>query len=247
MIWRLWVQTPLGAIFDEIYFVLLNLRSVRKSDRNAWKTQLWPDRRHLQSPNLMKCNCSVLEFHKTPVLVLSGEGTTVLVLSEGEGGIPVLVLSGRGSPGRGPDWGTAPFLLAGSGTGLLTGPVTGLGHQLLRLPPFPLPPLQKRTWYQRSGGITSPIRPPPRREQPHTCENITSHHTTYAGGSNVSCCATTHYICWFWGAAYTLGINIMLHSFSDGWRDNLSVKTKEYQVWFGEMGCCSSHRTKTFV
>ena len=29
MIWRLWVQTPLGAIFDEIYFVLCNLRSVR--------------------------------------------------------------------------------------------------------------------------------------------------------------------------------------------------------------------------
>ena len=35
MIWRLWVQTPLGAIFDEIYFVLCNLRSVRKSNRNA--------------------------------------------------------------------------------------------------------------------------------------------------------------------------------------------------------------------
>ena len=29
MIWRLWVQTPLGAIFDEIYFVLCNFRFVR--------------------------------------------------------------------------------------------------------------------------------------------------------------------------------------------------------------------------
>ena len=29
MIWRLRVQTPVGAIFDEIYFVLCNLRSVR--------------------------------------------------------------------------------------------------------------------------------------------------------------------------------------------------------------------------
>ena len=29
MIWRLWVQTPLGAFFDEIYFVLCNFRSVR--------------------------------------------------------------------------------------------------------------------------------------------------------------------------------------------------------------------------
>ena len=31
MIWRLWVQTLLGEIFDEIYFVLCNFRS----DRNA--------------------------------------------------------------------------------------------------------------------------------------------------------------------------------------------------------------------
>ena len=37
MIWRLWVQTPLGAIFDEIYFVLCNFRSVRWSDRNAYR------------------------------------------------------------------------------------------------------------------------------------------------------------------------------------------------------------------
>ena len=29
MIWRLWVQTPLGAIFDEIFFVLYHFRSVR--------------------------------------------------------------------------------------------------------------------------------------------------------------------------------------------------------------------------
>ena len=28
MIWRLWVQTPLGTFFDEIYFVLCNFRSV---------------------------------------------------------------------------------------------------------------------------------------------------------------------------------------------------------------------------
>ena len=27
MIWRLWGQTPLGAIFDEIYFVLCKFRS----------------------------------------------------------------------------------------------------------------------------------------------------------------------------------------------------------------------------
>ena len=32
MIWR---QTPLGAIFDESYFVMRNFRSVRWSDRNA--------------------------------------------------------------------------------------------------------------------------------------------------------------------------------------------------------------------
>ena len=36
MILRLWVQTPLGAIFDEIYFLLYNVRSVRYSDRNAY-------------------------------------------------------------------------------------------------------------------------------------------------------------------------------------------------------------------
>ena len=29
MIWRLWVQTSLGTIFDKIYFVLSNFRSVR--------------------------------------------------------------------------------------------------------------------------------------------------------------------------------------------------------------------------
>ena len=32
---RSWVQTPLRAIFDKIYFVLCNFISVRKSDRNA--------------------------------------------------------------------------------------------------------------------------------------------------------------------------------------------------------------------
>ena len=31
MIKKLWIQTPLGAIFDEIYFVLCNYRSVRNS------------------------------------------------------------------------------------------------------------------------------------------------------------------------------------------------------------------------
>ena len=35
MIQRLGVQTPLGAIFDEISFVLCNFRSVRHTDRNA--------------------------------------------------------------------------------------------------------------------------------------------------------------------------------------------------------------------
>ena len=35
MIRRSWVQTPLKEIFDEIYFVLCNFISVRKSDRNA--------------------------------------------------------------------------------------------------------------------------------------------------------------------------------------------------------------------
>ena len=40
MIWRLWVQTPLGAIFDKIYFVLCNFRSVRQSDRNAYREKL---------------------------------------------------------------------------------------------------------------------------------------------------------------------------------------------------------------
>ena len=37
MIRKLWVQTPLGAIFDEIYFVLCNFRSVRLSDRNVYR------------------------------------------------------------------------------------------------------------------------------------------------------------------------------------------------------------------
>ena len=40
MIWRLWVQTPLGAIFYQIYFVLCNFRSVRLSDRNAYREKL---------------------------------------------------------------------------------------------------------------------------------------------------------------------------------------------------------------
>ena len=40
MIWRLWVQTPLEAIFDEIYFVLCNFRSVRLSDRSAYHEKL---------------------------------------------------------------------------------------------------------------------------------------------------------------------------------------------------------------
>ena len=35
MIQRLWVQTPLGAIFDNFFFVLCNFRSLRYSDRNA--------------------------------------------------------------------------------------------------------------------------------------------------------------------------------------------------------------------
>ena len=35
MIRKLWVQTPLGTIFDEIYFVVCNFRSVRLSDRNV--------------------------------------------------------------------------------------------------------------------------------------------------------------------------------------------------------------------
>ena len=35
MIRRLWFQTPLGTIFDKIYFVLCNFRSLRQSDRNA--------------------------------------------------------------------------------------------------------------------------------------------------------------------------------------------------------------------
>ena len=34
LIRRLWIQIPLGTIFDEIYFVLCNFTSVR-SDRNA--------------------------------------------------------------------------------------------------------------------------------------------------------------------------------------------------------------------
>ena len=39
MMRRLWVKTPLGAIFDEIYFVLCNFRSVTlhisvRSDRS---------------------------------------------------------------------------------------------------------------------------------------------------------------------------------------------------------------------
>ena len=36
MIQRLWVQTPLGAIFDEIYFDLCTFRS----DRNVTETRL---------------------------------------------------------------------------------------------------------------------------------------------------------------------------------------------------------------
>ena len=42
MIQKLWVPTPLGAIFDGIYFDLCNFRSFRLSDRNdlSWKTQI---------------------------------------------------------------------------------------------------------------------------------------------------------------------------------------------------------------
>ena len=35
---KAWVQTPLGAIFDEIYFVLCNFRSVRKTNTHLDKT-----------------------------------------------------------------------------------------------------------------------------------------------------------------------------------------------------------------
>ena len=37
MILRLWVQTPLGTIFDKIYFVLCNFRSVRNAYREKLK------------------------------------------------------------------------------------------------------------------------------------------------------------------------------------------------------------------
>ena len=39
MIWRLWVQPPLGAFFDEIYFVLCNFRcQIIWQKRVSWKT-----------------------------------------------------------------------------------------------------------------------------------------------------------------------------------------------------------------
>ena len=45
MIWRLWVQTPLEALFDEIYFVLRNLKlSDNRTEMRhiglSWKTQI---------------------------------------------------------------------------------------------------------------------------------------------------------------------------------------------------------------
>ena len=51
MIWRFWVQTPLGAIFDEIYFVLCNFRSVRLSDR---KVSVRPIVKNMDDPGLVE-------------------------------------------------------------------------------------------------------------------------------------------------------------------------------------------------
>ena len=51
MIRRLWVQAPLGQIFDKIYFVLCNFRSVRQYDRNAsdWPIVKNPNANYLKA------------------------------------------------------------------------------------------------------------------------------------------------------------------------------------------------------
>ena len=64
MIQRLWIQTPLGVIFDEIYFVLCNFRSVRWSDRTAYREK--SNVTYYTFCPLLICTCTWSPFHLRP-------------------------------------------------------------------------------------------------------------------------------------------------------------------------------------